>query len=349
MTDPLDQALSDLDRQLGIEPGTDETAAADDGAPEGGAPAAEPQDDRLRDELGRFAKADEPETPAAEPLDDKFAGYLTRVGIDPSTYGETPEQFQKALRAGYEADSLVGRKGQENDQLRRQLEEAQQAWEQYQQPQQQPQQQQYDADQVAAYFDQNPAAIVPTIQQAWANNDRQLVYMGIAALEDAGDRVTAESLRIRIATLDAQAELAPQLQPMRERAEQDHMQSAWQQAVGQHPEMANYTRQILEAAEQNPAVVARIQDGSVESARDTLISLYKIAAFDNGLQTASLVNNAASQAAADTAAQAAADKQAAFVGSAATRTDPETLSEGEAWAREFLDPYIDRTVAARDL
>lgn len=343
MTDTLNEALAQMDRELGIEP-EPQTGEPAQGAPDpGGTPA-----EQTRDEQGRFAKEPEPDpVPEPEPSDPedtgdpKFAGYLARFGTTPDTLTDLPAEVQKAIRAGFEADQLVGRRGQEYGELKKELEQLR---DQLAPEPEQPRQ--YDGDQLSDWFADNPAQIIPAIENAYRQGDRTLLWHAVAALNEV-DAPRAESIRAEIAKQDALAEMRELTQPLQEQGRQTTFATAWGNVAREHPGLLDDLTPdaIIAVAQTAPEVLAEIQSGTVDSLQRVIVNLAKIAAYDHGRQANQLVGDAAREAAERQATEAAAAKKEAFVGSGSQRNDPEPIDENEQWLREHFDPAAARYMA----
>lgn len=350
MSNILDEGLAALDRQLGIEPGTEETATVAETTEQVATEAAEQETtERARDEAGRFAKA-EPEatTDGRRPErteEERFADYLGRFGADPAALAELPVELQKTIRAGFEADGMTGRQGRELGQLKQALDELRESVE-ASRPEPQPVQQQgYDPDAVADHFAEHPTSILPTIQQAYANEDMNLVYLGIAALEDI-DRPLAEGLRIEIAKRAAIAEMAPQIERNVQADFNTTFTAAWNTVKADHPDIDQFADQILAAAQADPETLRGLQEGTPETTARVIGNLYKIAAFDASRQDGTTLTEAAAKSAAEQAAEADAAKREGFVATGNQRV--ESKQEPEDPILAIFDKAAARYMAPAD-
>jgi hypothetical protein len=329
--------LADLDRHIEQQEdvGTDVAAAEATEATETVVTpeAAEETAERARDEAGRFVKQDDgdgEEAASVPEVDEKFASYLSRFGADPASLAELPAEVQKALQAGFEADGMTGRQGQELGELKKTLEQIQ--------AQTAPQPvtpQQYDADAISDHFAEHPENILPTIQQAWSEDnperrDMNLVYLGIAALDDV-NKPLAEGLRVEIAKRAAIAEMSPHI----ERSQQAGLKSTLDDAVGalvtDYPDFFQYGDQVMETINNDPELARGLVEGTSEDATNVLKNLYKIAAFDAARQDGSTLAQATAAAAAEQAAETEAAKRDGFVATGAQRVESGPQSEGEKW------------------
>lgn len=348
MSDAFDEALAKMDATLGVE-----TAEPEGAPPEGGTPAkAEPEG--LQQEPTPDPETTDPEAEAAEPeaeaeaeaeaetaapeVDEKFASYLSRFGVEATDLSDLSPAARKALEAGFEADRTIGRQGQEYGQKITELEQKIQQLvdNSQQQPKETPPPgQSYDPAQVAEYFADNPASIVPTINQAWQNNDRALVYLGIRALEDF-DPVMAEDLRIGITKADALKEIDPHLSPLREQASKTNLDqvsaAAGSQFKALYPDFDQHAAAMNEIAEKNPHLLGGLAEGTVEGTMSTLETLYKLAAFEAAQQNTQRLTAAQQEAAEKAALEAKAAKHDAFVATGSQRVEPE--SQGD------IDPLL---------
>lgn len=268
-------------------------------------------DGRPRDEKGRFVPAagttSTPETAPAE--------------AEPEL-AQTPElilgkfKSNEELAAAYrELDAFRGQQANEIGELRRQVEQIAQ--------QTAPQAPQYDAAAIQDHFAENPTAILPAIQQAYAADDRTLVYLGIRALEDV-DPVLAEGLRIEIAKRDAVMEMTEQVRPAMAQAENQEFQGRAQDLAARYPDIGDFIagQDITALAEQFPLQKRAIVEGSPEDRFSAIESLYLI---HRGRATDNLTDTT-QRVARETAEQAAALREEGFVASATQTAGSSKLS-----------------------
>lgn len=348
MSDVLDEGIAAFDREHAPELGTDEatdtgtdTTAADiAGTEETSAVAAEAEGTPARDpETGQFVAKEAP----AQEADPKFESYLQRFGADPAAFDDLAPELQKALRAGFEADGMTGRQGQQLGELQKTLEAIQA------QTAPQPEQQaQYDLDAVTDHFAEHPESILPTIQQAYDAKDMTLVFLAIDALEDLNP-VLAKGLMVEIAKREMSAEMSPHIERTAQQDFNTNFSTAWNTVKATHPDIDQFADQILAVAQQDPVVLRGLEEGTPESTARVLSSLYKIAAFDAARQDGSTLTQAQAAAQAEQAAETDAAKREGFVATGAQRVDTEPLSEGEQWLQSLgVDDYLSKHGYAPD-
>lgn len=279
-------------------------------------------DGRPRDEKSRFVPAETTPTPETAPAE-----------AEPEA-AQTPElilgkfKSNEELAAAYrELDAFRGQQANEIGELRRQVEQIAQ--------QTAPQAPQYDAAAIQDHFAENPTAILPAIQQAYATDDRTLVYLGIRALEDV-DPVLAEGLRIEIAKRDAVSEMSEQVRPAMAQAENQEFQGRAQDLAARYPGIGDFIagQDIAALAEQFPLQKRAIVEGSPEERFSAIESLYLI----NRARTTDNLSDTTQRVARETAEQAAALREEGFVASAtqtagSSKLSPAKLLE-EQWANQ---------------
>ena len=328
MSDILDEGIAALDRELGIdEPGTDDTATEAAETTDGVATEAAEEtaaDERPRNADGTFAKAEEtPEEAAEEVKQDLILGRF-----------KTDEEVRKAYE---ELDRAFGQRSQEWGELKKELEQIREQTAPREQPPQA-----YDPDTLADHFAEHPTSILPTIQQAYEAQDMNLVYLGIAALEDV-DRPLAEGLRIEIAKRAAIAELTPHIA----RSEQAGLKTTLDDAVtsiaGDFPDFAQYGEQVMKAVVDDPELARGLVEGTPDEAKRVLTNLYKIAAYDASRQDTSTLAQAKAAADAEQQQETEAAKREGFVATTGQRVDTEQISEGEKWLADLdIDKHLAR-------
>lgn len=320
MSDMLSEGLAAFDRQFGDEPGTDETTATAD--TETTAEVATPVEahdetaEQPRDEAGRFAAKE-----TADVADDAAAEAAEQVKQD-LILGrfKSHEELEKAYAS---LEGEYGRRSREWGEVKKELEQIRE--------QTAPQQTRYEPDSVQDYFAENPAQILPAIQQAYASGDRTIVYLGIKALDDV-DPVLAEGLRSEIAKRDAVAELGPQLERNAQNDFNTTFAAAWHQVKADYPDLDQFADQILQAAEQDPETLRGLTEGTPESAKRTIATLYKIAAFDASKQDGALVAKTAAEEETRRQQEAETAKREGFVATGTQRVGSEK--------QEQLDPIL---------
>lgn len=296
---------------------------ADTAVEESATAEASTTDGRPRDEKGRFVPAaDEGETTETAPAEAEPVPAQTPELILGKF--KTNEELAAAYR---ELDAFRGQQANEIGELRRQVEQVRE--------QTAPQAPQYDAAAIQDHFAANPTAILPAIQQAYAADDRTLVYLGIRALEDV-DPVLAEGLRIEIAKRDAVSEMTEQVRPAMAQAENQEFQGRAQDLAARYPGIGDFIagQDIAALAEQFPLQKRAIVEGSPEDRFSAIESLYLI---HRGRATDNLTDTT-QRVARETAEQAAALREEGFVASAtqtagSSKLSPAQLLE-EQWANQ---------------
>ena len=280
-------------------------------------------DGRPRDEKGRFVPAaDEtttpPETAPAEAAPEPAQTAELILGKFKSN-----EELAAAYR---ELEVFRGQQANEIGELRRQVEQVRE------QTAPQPQPTTYDTEAIADHFAEHPTAILPAIQQAYENDDRTLVYLGIRALEDV-DPVLAEGLRIEIAKRDAVSEMSEQVRPAMAQAENQEFQGRAQELAARYPDIGDFVAgsDIAALAEQFPLQKRAIVEGSSEDRFSAIESLYLI---HRGRATDNLTDTTR-KVARETAEQAAALREEGFVASATQTAGAAELSPAEKIAAQW--------------
>lgn len=349
MSDMLDDALAAFDAHVGLE--ADEQGAPD----EGGTPAPEepgiaeqqPEEGQLRDEHGRFASpeqtpaaaAEEPAV-AAEEADAKFASYLARFGATPDSLADLPPEVQETIKAGFEADRTLGRRGQEYGELKKELEQlrAQLA---PQEPQPAEEQPYYNPDELTAWFDQNPMQIPYVAAEAHQSGDVMLRDAAIEAWAEH-DKLAAKQFERAVLRDEIATDLATWTQT--QTADRDQVVAAWAKAQELVPDIAEHAQAIIQAAHASPEVLAGFVEGGVEEKARVFATLYKLAQFD-ARQADTLLEGASQEAQARQAEEARAEKKQAFVGSGSKRNEPAPKSADEEWLERYFDPAAEKYYA----
>jgi hypothetical protein len=296
-----------------------------------------PGDAKLLADLRGEEEPEEPPAPEPEPTEEpELEPAAEEVpAADPEALTETPSEpdaepemflgkFKTAeeLAAAYQAlESLQGRQSGELGELRRTVDQIRE--------QTAPQPQQYDADAVSDHFAENPAAILPTIQQAYANGDMNLVWLGVHALSDT-DPVGAEVLRSEIAKRAAIAEMGETLAPMQQQAATGQMQAGIQRLTGQYPEIHEFVQsdEFSELAAAMPFVRQALTEGTPEEAVSAIEHVYLIhrgRVSDNLSETVRDVARAAAE-------EGQAMREEAFVASATATTATPKRSRADQYS-----------------
>ncbi|MCR4341300.1 MAG: hypothetical protein NUW01_15590 [Gemmatimonadaceae bacterium] len=305
---------------------TADTADNADTAPEEPATTeAATADERPRDEKGRFVPADDetPPDPEAAPAE-----------AEPEP-APTPElilgkfKSNDDLAAAYrELEAFRGQQANEIGELRRQVEQVRE--------QTAPQTTQYDAAAIQDHFAENPTAILPAIQQAYAAGDNTLVYLGIHALQDV-DPVLAEGLRIEIAKRDAVSEMTEQVRPAMAQAETADFDGRARDLAARHPDIGDFiaSQDIAALAEQFPLQKRAIVEGSPEDRFSAIESLYLIHRGRESDRVTDNLTDTTRQVARETAEQAAVLREEGFVASATQTAGAAELSPAEKIAAQW--------------
>lgn len=328
MSNVVDDGLAALDRQLGIEPGTDEMTADTPGASEEVVGAEQHETTETTETTSETETAGDDAAVAAEQVkQDLILGRF-----------KDHSELEKAYA---NLESEYGRRSQEWGEVKKELEQIrEQTAPQPQTPQQ------HDAAATRDYFDENPAAILPTIQQAYSSGDMQLVYLGIHALGDV-DPALAEGLRVEIAKRGAIEEMSPHIERSAQADFNTTFAAAWNQVKADHPDVDDFAEQILATAQADPETLRGLVEGTPESTRRVLTNLYKLAAFDAAKQDGALLSAATTDAATKQQEEAATAKRDGFVASPGTRVEPERKTNDEEWLdRLGFDRHLSRYMAA---
>lgn len=286
---------------------------------------ASQQEERPRGSDGRFVARPDEETPA-EPADT-----VPPVEDETSTEAEQPllagkyKTVADLEHAYQEAQRRLGEQGSEIGELRQLREEFAQLRQEIT-----PAAPQYDAEAVQALLDENPAQIMPTIQQAWQTGNRPLLYQSIATLAQY-DAAKAEELRIAVATEDAKAGLQQQIAPI----VNQNAQSRWEKFVADTPGVDQFiqSEEIARAALDFPAIAELAAHGNPDQQLEAIKTLYLAS---RGRASDTLAADV-QQVARAQAHEARAAAEEAYVASTttATATETEKLSLEERIAAGF--------------
>lgn len=293
-------------------------------------PAEEPvePEERLRDEAGRYLpKFDDPDV----------QDYLTKYGGD---VGE-------ALKAATHAYRLIGKRDDEREDLKQQIQELRSQFEQ----QQQPQRPQTDQTALIEYLEENPAAITSTINGAWANGDRNSVYTAIGVLAQY-DAAQAEAYRSEIAKQDALAAIreeqaardaqASQLEGSRSIAER-----AFASYESKNPDARRLAAEMFQVAEQAPRLLGVLQGDDPEAMEEVFDYLYTKAEKAVRGRDSDTLETARATKAAEQKQQAQTAKENAAVGSASSTPDQAQKSPKEQWRDDFRTLLFDDSTSIR--
>ncbi len=257
-----------------------------------------------RDEKGRFVSKSQ--DPRVQTLLEKYDG-----------------DVDKALVAAAEAQSLVGRQGQEVGELRRQLEAVQQS---LQQPR-------YDASALAQLIEDDPAKATTLAYQA---GDTATAAMALEAWKEAdpfaaavwvNDQRNAEFAR------QVDERLSSATGPLQQRAADQDYQDALTRFAREHPDVDQYLQTMQEIAKETPHIVKMLaEDPSAEVKVEAFDYLYTKARGRVGDTLASAAREAAQE---DQQSQEAAKQQAA-VASATSSTEKTTQKKPiDEWHEQF--------------
>jgi hypothetical protein len=242
---------------------------------------------------------------------------------------------EKALAAAVDAQALVGRQGQELGELRRTVEERMGQVEQTVRAATTPQ---YDPDELAGWFAENPTRIPEVARTAFYQGNDALMDAAIEAWEDV-DKLGARRFDRDVAVARARQEISAESEKRQEVA------AGWNEAAGAfaeaHPDLDKYAPKMREIAPEYPTLMEILSTGNAEQRVEVLEFLYTKAA-GHASETLSLVNK---DIAREQAREAdAAIKEAAVASAATANKAPETSVAkriAEAW--ETADaPYNDR-------
>lgn len=245
------------------------------------------------------APAETVETPV-EP--DPVQEYVAKYG------GDT----EAALKAAVEAQSLIGRQGQELGTIRQELQGLKEALA--------PpvQEQQYVPVDDALVNWANEIAYSENWQQGaeWARVNQPALYETIMNGVYETNPKDASRYEMAQATSYQQSQLlnqiAPQIAPLVADAGRQQFMNAWQTLKPTFTDIDEMSAPMLEVAQSNPQLLAGLQNPNPDTQRETIANLYWIA---KGKATTPL-QGVVSAAAADQAAQAQQLRAAAAVGTA---------------------------------
>lgn len=295
-------------------------------APVEGTPGPEPvsqetaPEGRPRDEQGRFVSQEQPVEqvePAAQPFtsDPDLQQYLAKYGGD----------VEKALRGALEQQSLFGRQANELGELRQQLSQFQ---EQFQETQQR---QQTDWDSLL----ENPAQAVqvafqqgnaPMLQQAfaqWADEDPA------AAWSWRSDRM------IEVQRQQILQEVEQRIGPVVQQTSEQQFAQAMAGLARQYPDLEQMAPAMAQIAQERPHVLDGLQSQNPQVRATVLEDLYHLARSRSAPQIAAAIQ----QAQAAQAAEAERAKQDAFVASGSMSAAPQgeqQLTPGDILAQGVL-------------
>lgn len=175
----------------------------------------------------------------------------------------------KALAAGAELQSLVGRQGNELGELRRLMEERVNGLEERVHAANEPQ---YDPDELTVWMAEHPTAIPDIARQAFYAGNDALMDLAVGAWEDV-DRGAAR----RFSQEAAVARARTQMQAEGERNAQ--IASGWNQTAErfaeEHPDLETHAPRMREIAPQFPNLISILQTGDPQSRIEVLEFLYE--------------------------------------------------------------------------
>lgn len=327
MSNMLDDALAQMDAQLGIEPQADPGAEATQEAPDEG--GTSDQQERQRDDQGRFIAGDKPDAAVEEGEE---------VAADPERPGWLPEQFaspEELARSWQEAQSMIGRQGQEYGEIRKELERLQSTISDTQPP--------------AAYDEDNPAAtahlafdsISRAVKAGREPNERDVMALRQAVEiwkdEDPFAAAVWVSTRQReqeIARLQSQYE--DRLSAIQPLIFQSQAGQVVDQVRARFPDFDTYLTALSEVFANDPRLIEALGD---PDRRDwAMTTAYKIAKADS----VGNLSQAAQDAATQEAQESRAARQQAFVAAGSQRNEPESKSADELWLEQNFDPAAAR-------
>lgn len=241
----LDDPVGALRDSAPATPADADTVTETEAPPTDPVDTAEPTDERPRDEKGRFISTEKQE---------KLLAYLAKYGDDPD----------KAYEASVEAQSTIGRLGQELGELRSVLTEL---------PDRINQQPQAPANLEDLISEQPQQVAVWALQQG----NQEPVYE--AAMREWFDQNPLEAARfeqnLRMEML--RAEIQAQQQPIQQSLKQQQEQQAVAEFARQHPDVGAYAEQIQQQAAQNPVLSRLLSSEDPQEKVGALAVLYQLA------------------------------------------------------------------------
>lgn len=218
--------------------------------------------ERERDDKGRYAKQEEApeETPevTADDTDSELETYLAKYGGDKD----------KALQAAVEAQKLIGRKESELQELR---DELNQRFDQFEE-RVTPPAPTYDAEQVQERLAENPALISQVAQAAYEEGNEDILDVAIVAWEDH-DPHGAKRFQRRIAAMEANKAL--QVQTQRVQAQQNTWDRTAEAFAKDHPDFDTFAPKMMEIAGDYPNMLKMLEQGGDKAQLEVLDFLYE--------------------------------------------------------------------------
>jgi hypothetical protein len=242
----------------------------------------------------------------------------------------------KALAAAAEAQSLIGRQGNELGEIRQQLQQLTNAV-----APQEPEQQWVPVDDSLVSWATDIGSS-PNFHEGalWALQHQPAIYDSIMEQAYAVDPMAAgrfeSNLRAQASQQQFEQRLAPIIEPLMQQKTQGEVERAFVNVRNQYPDLSELTPRMLEIGQQYPEVLAVLQSGSPD-AQERVISLLYGAA--KGLNVAPL-QGAANQAAANAADGAAALRTQAAVGTTTNSAPPVTADTDDPnyeWRQAFAE------------
>lgn len=274
--------------------------------------------------------------PAEEPALEPDADDEPEVEVEPDTpllagKYKTTEELERAY---LEAQTAIGRQGNELSELRGLRDEFTQLRDQLQAPAAP----QYDPGTLAEFFDNNPQQIPAVAQQALDAGDQLLYQQSLKAWSDH-DPIGASDFHMRQLLAAEREQLRAEIAPMREATQKTEIASQFADAYTAQKQAHEDFDQVMSSLTQAQidgfprTVIAALQSGDQQTKQEVLETLYRwTKAEQAGQLTQAAVNAQAAQA-----ADAHTARQDAVVATTAASSDrtPVTRTANEAWLEQF--------------
>lgn len=280
----------------------------------------------------------EPETTEEAPQaeTDPDPGDVTPEAEQPVKFAgkyDTVEQLEQAYK---EAQSLIGRQGNEVSELRRLSEQFEELKGQITQPAAPV----YDPSNLEDFFTENPHQIPAYAEQALLSGDGALYGAALKAWSEF-DSVGANDFHTRKLNDARDARLEAELAPLRMQAQAQQTTAQFQLAYEQLAESRADFNQVMSSITEDQmqgfprTVLAGLQSNDPQARIEVLDTLYWTM---KGRQAGNLTV-AASQAVAEQQQEAQSARREATVASTTASSDrvQEVLAPNEAWLRQFED------------
>jgi hypothetical protein len=264
----------------------------------------------------------EPEAPPADEPDEPQP--QDEPQPEPSGYVRGRFKSVEELEKAYdEIDRAFGDQGRRYGELQSQLEQQQQG--------QAPQQVPINQDTVD-WFDEQ-SVDNPQGAAVWAIQNDPSGVLYNRAMDSWYEENPRQASRFeRQIEMQAMYEyMQQQQQPLQEQAQRQEFVGTWARLKQEMPDLDDHADAILKAAQEAPEVLGALRSGTPEAQARTIRNLYKLAKFEQ-----------ANQLTGQQPAEPAQTPPPPFVASQGNRMDPEVTTKAEQWARENLDPELEK-------